>query len=136
MNNAFLDTNVIIRHLLRDNPDQSSRSSRLVGSIADGIVDVAISDTVVFEAVFVLNQIYKISRSEVADELTVLLNIPGISLNTKSEILATLRYWARQSPLSFADCYHLVTAESLGLDMIYSFDKKMGRYPGVERIEP
>jgi len=133
---AFLDTNVIVRHLLQDHPDHSSRSSQLIANIADGIVNVTISDTVVFEAVFVLNQIYKISRGDISGELSALLNIPGISTDSKAELLVTLQYWARQSPLSFADCYHLVLAGSLGLNAIYSFDKKMGRYPGVERIEP
>ncbi len=136
MSDAFLDTNIIVRHLLQDNPGHSFRSSQLIARIADGDVHVTISDTVVFETVFVLNQIYKIPRSKISNELSTLLTMPGISIHTKAEVLVTLHYWARQSPLSFADCYHLVTAKSHGLDAIYSFDKKMGRYPGVERIEP
>lgn len=136
MSDAFLDTNIIVRHLLQDNPNHSFRSSQLIARIADGDVHVTISDTVVFETVFVLNQIYKISRSEVSNQLSLLLAIPGISIHTKAEVLVALRYWATESPLSFADCYHLVLADALGLSAIYSFDKKMGRYPGVERIEP
>ncbi len=83
-----------------------------------------------------MNQIYDIPRADAAHQITVLLSLQGIVAATKAELLVTLDYWPRQSPLSFADCYHLVTTKSLGLDAIYSFDKKMGRYPGVERIEP
>ncbi len=136
MSDAFLDTNIIVRHLLQDHPDHSRRSSLLIDRIAAGQVTVAISETVVFETVFVLNQIYDIPRADAAHQITVLLSLQGIVAATKAELLVTLDYWPRQSPLSFADCYHLVTTKSLGLDAIYSFDKKMGRYPGVERIEP
>jgi len=131
VSSAFLDTNVIIRHLLRDNPDQSSRSSRLVA----GIVSVTLSDAVAFEDVFVVNQIHRISRSEVADALTVRLDIPGISLRTTPGMLATPDYWPRQSPPSSAGCCHLVSTRFHGLDTIDSFGK-VGRYPGVGRSEP
>jgi predicted nucleic acid-binding protein len=65
-----------------------------------------------------------------------LLHLPGIQILSRIELLSSLDLWVQESPLSFADCYHLVSARSLGLSEIYSFDKKMGRYPGVERVAP
>jgi predicted nucleic acid-binding protein len=136
MSNSFLDTNVIVRHLLQDHPDHSLRSSKLIDQIAKGKRTVWITDTVVFETVFVLNQIYEVPRPDIAHELAQLLQIPGIQIASRVEMLRSLELWVQETPLSFADCYHLVTAKSLGLSEIYSFDKKMGRYPGVDRVEP
>ena len=51
-------------------------------------------------------------------------------------IVNALDFWAQQPRLDFADCYHLALAEELGMTQVYSFDKKMDRYAGVERIEP
>ena len=55
---------------------------------------------------------------------------------TDKRIAEGVDFWLENPPLSFADCYHLALASHLGLGHIYTFDKKMGRYPGVERIEP
>ncbi len=43
---------------------------------------------------------------------------------------------AYTGPLSFADCFHLTLTKELGMTQIYTFDRKMNRFPGVERLEP
>lgn len=133
---AFLDTNFLLRHIMQDVDDQSPRASRLITDIAEGTVHVWISETVVFETVFTLTSFYRIPRTDVARHVRRIVGMPGIFLHSKATILEALRFWEAQSPLSFADCYHLALTADLGLDEIYSFDKKMGRYPGVTRIEP
>jgi len=50
--------------------------------------------------------------------------------------LETMVLREEQSPLSVADCYHLVRTKSLGLTEIHSFDKNMDRHFGVIPIEP
>ena len=50
--------------------------------------------------------------------------------------LETMVLREQQSPLSVADCYHLVRTKSLGLTEIHSFDKRMDHHPGVIRSEP
>lgn len=57
-------------------------------------------------------------------------------MDHKDAILDALLFWVGQPALDFADCYHLALTKSLGLDAIYTFDKKMDRYPGVTRLEP
>lgn len=133
---AFLDTNVLLRHIMQDVEDQSARASRLIADIADGGVRVCISETVVFETVFTLSSFYRIPRGDVSSQVRRILGMPGIFLHNKAIVLEALRFWESQGPLSFPDCYHLALTAALGLDEIYSFDKKMGRYPGVTRIEP
>lgn len=78
----------------------------------------------------------KISRTLIAETLSELLLLNGFLLDREQELLEAMRLWVKESPLSFAGCYHLVLTKSLGLTEIYTFDKKMDRYPGVTRVEP
>jgi len=136
VNEAFIDTNVLLRHLLQDHEDHSPRSTRLLQAVARGEIRAHISETVVFETLYTSTSFYKAPRPEIADALSELLHLSGLVLDHKQEILEAIVLWVRETPLSFADCYHLVLTKALGLTEIYTFDKKMGRYPGVTRIEP
>lgn len=133
---AFLDTNVLIDALVPAHADHHVRAKRLIDQVSRGEVTLHLSTTVILEATFVLTRSYRVPRLEVATGLSALLTIANVLSPDKSLLLRTLERWTRESPLSFADCYHLVLAKALRLDSICSFDKKMGRYPGVERIEP
>ena len=136
MNDRFIDTNVLLRHLAQDHPDHSYRATRLIEEIARGNIRGHISETVIFEVIFTMTKTYSMPRQTTHNLMVQLLSLHHLILPTKLDILEALNYWREQSPLSFADCYHLVRTKSLGLTEIYSFDKKMGRYPGVSRIEP
>lgn len=64
------------------------------------------------------------------------MSFPAIEFDFRQTILNAIDIWNKNGPLSLPDAYHLVFAKDVGLDRIYTFDKKMNRYPGVERIEP
>lgn len=133
---AFVDSSVIVEHLIHSGHSSTNRSSELIANVANGVIDLFISETVVLESVHVLSKVYGVPKETVCARLIQLLSIPGIIHPNKSTMLKAFRYWASQGPLSFADCYHLALTADLGLSEIYAFDKKMGRYPGVTRIEP
>lgn len=46
---SFLDANVFLRHLLQDDPDQSSKASSFLKHIEEGEVKVRTAETVIFE---------------------------------------------------------------------------------------
>ena len=136
MSECFLDTNILIRHFVQDHEDHSPRSTRLISEVYAGNQVVHISETVVFETVFTLGSRYKVPRTEISSVMAEFISSSSVKCPRKPELIATLDLWVAEGSLSFADCYHLVLAKSLGLSRIYSFDKKMNRYPGVSRVEP
>lgn len=75
-------------------------------------------------------------RAEIRDALLPILDLPGIVLPGKRIYHEIFDLYVREPALSFADCYHLILARRLKLGTILSFDQKLGRLPGVERIEP
>lgn len=136
MRQTFLDSSVLVRYFVQEPGDQTERATRLLGRVSALKEDVHLSITVVFETVHVLTSFYRVPRIDTAETFRQVLGLKGVVLPEKKVIQQAMQLWVDEPPLSFADCYHLVLTKSLGLGEIYSFDKKMGRYPGVTRIEP
>ena len=132
----FLDTNILLRYIVQDIPDQAARVAALFEEIAAGNTAVHLPNTVIFESVYVLQQAYSVSKEDIAAALSSVIRHPGVILDHKGPILDALDFWRRTGGLSYADCFHLALAAALGFTEIYSFDKKMDRYPGVTRVEP
>lgn len=133
---AFLDTNVLLRHILQDHPDHSPRASDLFLRIKTAEVTVHTSETVIFEAIYVLEKRNKAPKARITTILVEILSFPGLAVPNRTSLLSALVFWPQHGGLSFADCFHLALADHWGLEHIYTFDQKMDRHPGVSRIEP
>lgn len=132
----FLDTNILLRYIVQDIPEQAVRVAALFEDVAAGRTVIRLPNTVVFESVYVLQQAYSVSKEDIVDALSSVIKHPGVVLDHKGPVLDALDFWRRTGGLSYADCFHLALAADLGFTEICSFDKKMDRYPGVARIEP
>jgi len=131
----FLDTNVLLRHLLHDVPGQSERASTYIAEIEHGSRKVRLADTIILEAVFVLQRTYKVPKQEIAKALLSLIDLPGMILPRKRLFRAAFAYYADLN-ISFGDAYHAALMESLHIDEVLSFDRDFDRVPGVRRLEP
>lgn len=131
----FLDTNVFLRHLLNDHPDHSPRSTLYFDQIERGGLRVRVTDTVIFETVFTLEKFYRQPRALIRDNVLPLAELPGVVLPGKRRLRRTFALYIGTS-LSFADCYHVATSETLRLPAFISFDRGLDRVPGLRRMEP
>jgi predicted nucleic-acid-binding protein len=104
--------------------------------IESGARAVRVSETVVFEAAFVLGKYYQMPREIIRDSLVPIIELPGIVLPGKRIFSRVFELFLERASLSFADCYHLALTESLNLNRIVAFDQAMGRIPGIVREEP
>jgi len=132
----FLDTNIFVRHVTGDEPDQARRATALFTSIGAGSTAVASSATAVFEAVFVLEKTYELPRWEITRALAPLLHLSGIEIPDKQDIIEAFEIYANYSRLSFADCYHAVLSIRHCGGEIYSFDRGFDGVQGISRIVP
>lgn len=133
---VMLDTNILVYHLTQTHADHGARCSALIRDVRMGLQEVYCPSTAIMECTFVLNQRFSAPRDEIAPLLASIISLPGVKCDFKQALLKGLVFWQSNPGLDFADCYHLALAKELGMTQIYSFDKKMNRYPGVERIEP
>lgn len=131
---AFLDTNILLRHLRRDDPVLSPKATEILASIERGEILAHTSDIVVFEAVFTLQSSYKVPREQIAAALLPLIELPGIVLPGKRQYRKVFDLYLNLS-LGFADCYHLVLMQRLGLTEVLSFDADFDKVAEVRRRE-
>src|SRR6266542_1412307 len=122
MSLSFLDTNILLRHLLDDHPDHSQRATDLLERIERGELRVRTSDTVIFETVFTLQRHYRKPKAAIRDGLLPLLELSGILLPGKRRYRQIFDLYVDLN-LPFADAYHAVLVKHLKLDHVISFDR-------------
>jgi predicted nucleic acid-binding protein len=113
---------------------RSPKATTLLARIEQGELVVRTADTVIFETVFTLQRGYQQPRALIAAAVLPLIELPGIILPGKRAYRAVFALY-QTSPMGFADCYHVVLMQRLGLSEILSFDTDFDRIPGIRRRE-
>jgi len=131
----FLDTNVFLRHLLQDNPQQSPRCTAFFARVEEGAVAVRISEAVIFEVVFVMERRHKHAKSSIRNAFLPLIELPGVVMPGKRLFREAFDSYVDLN-ISFIDAYHAALMRGLGTTQVLSFDTDFDRVLGVERIEP
>lgn len=131
----FLDTNVLLRHLLADDPQQSPRATAYLRQVESGEMTVHTSDIVVFETVFTLQRQFGVAKADIREAVLPLLELSGVMLPGKRRYRRVFDLYADLN-LPFADAYHVVLMQQQGLDHVVSFDRDFDRIPGLRRVEP
>ena len=130
----LLDTNIFLRHLRQDDPVLSPKATAILTRIEQGELQVRTSDLVIFETVFTLQRSYKQPKDRVAEAVLPLLELPGIILPGKRNFRDVFALY-RATRLGFADCYHVVLMQRLGITEVLSLDTDFDHVPGIERRE-
>ena len=129
----FLDSNLLLRHLLDDHPKFSPRAKAYIQSIEQGRRQVRISDIVIFETVYTLQSRYHVPKADICDALLPLINLPGMVLPGKRRFRKVFERYVALN-ISFADAYHTVLMEQLKLSEVVSFDRDFDRVTGINRV--
>lgn len=134
---AFVDANIFIRQLARDDPVKERRCLELFRRARNGEVTLITSSVIIAEVTFVLTPraTYQFSRPEAALGIQTLLALQNLHLAQKSDVIAALDLW-EASTLNFPDCLAAEITRRMSLDGIYSYDRGLGRVPAIRRLEP
>lgn len=128
---AFVDTNVLIRHLTGDPPAQAKRATRYL----KGADELLLPDLILAEVAYVLESFYEVARSRVAATLRAILAFPAIRV-LDAELLQRAVEVYEVHRLDFADAYLVASAERTSIGVIASFDRSIDRVGTVRREEP
>jgi predicted nucleic acid-binding protein len=128
---AFVDTNILVRHLTGDPPDQAERATAFLTD-AD---ELLLTDLVAAEVVYVLESFYEGPRPRIAELLRAIIGFRSIVVLDVSLLLRTLEIY-EVDKLDFADAYLVANAETSGIDSVASFDRSIDRVRTIRRIEP
>ncbi len=135
MAHRFLDTNILVRLLTRDDEEKASRVVALLLRVEAGEEQVTVSPMVIFETVFILEKSYVVPRAKIRDDLQYVLALPNVRIADKQTYYEALDVYAT-TRLSFADAYNAAFMRSQRLSEIYTWDTDFDRLPGITRVEP
>ena len=128
-----VDTNVLLRYLVRDDPQQAEAARTLLESFTPE-EPAFICREVVIETVWVLERSYRLSRAEIADLIEQLIHTDRLVFEDTDDIArVALRY--RQGGADFADLMILAAAERVGATPLYTFDQTLARVDGAVLVE-
>lgn len=128
-----LDTNVLVRFLVRDDPKQSSEADQYIAQFADFESLLFVPLTVALETEWVLRSRYGFPKTDVIDVFVSLLETREILFQDEASIERAL-FLYRENNIDFADCMHLASAYTHNHLPMVSFDKQATRIEGVERV--
>lgn len=128
---AFLDTNVLIRHLTGDPPAQARRAAAFL----EGADELLLPDLIVAEVVYVLESFYELKPKRVAELVRAVIAFPAIVVVDEPMLLRALEIY-EVDRIDFAEAYLVASAEASGVESIASFDRSIDRVATVRRIEP
>jgi predicted nucleic acid-binding protein len=128
---AFLDTNVLIRHLTGDPPETAARATAFL-TAAD---DLLLPDLIVAEVVYVLESFYEVPSEEVARLVRSVVTYPPIRCVDQALLLRALEVYETER-IDFAEAYLVASVEAAGVPGVVSSDRDLDRVPTVTRIQP
>ncbi len=128
---AFVDTNVLVRHLTGDPPAMAERASAFLAAESE----LYLADLVVAETIYVLESFYKTSREQVAEAMRSLVAMRSMITVDPALLLRAIEVHEVER-LDFAEAYLVACAESTGIGRVASFDRTIDRVTTVERIAP
>ena len=120
----ILDTNVLLRFLVGDEPEQQEKAKTWFNEGQKGKRKIVVKPLVIAEACFVLESFYKKDRQDIAKSLQVFLSQKWLKVEERGILLALL-YWYKEGR-HFVDSYLLACAKK-EKGRILSFDKKLIR---------
>ncbi|HTX04234.1 MAG TPA: type II toxin-antitoxin system VapC family toxin [Steroidobacteraceae bacterium] len=128
-----LDTNVLVRFLVRDDEAQFERARRLIQRETGRGEAVLISLLVLLETERVLRGRYQVPKSEIATIFSRLLDSAELIFEDEASVEQALFIW-KESAAQFADCLIGAHHGALECRATASFDATALRLPGFIRV--
>lgn len=113
-----LDTNVVLRFLLNDVPEQTDKAAKVI--VSD---KVYVTDVVTVETIYVLEKVIELSRQDIVKLVTDFLGFANVVHNPYF-LLDAIDLYKQHSALSIVDCYATAEAKAYNNKLV-TFDKRL-----------
>lgn len=122
------DTNIVVRILTRDTPDQARAADRFIEGGA------WVSTLALMEAIWVLASSYQLQRSAIDTAVEMLLNHTQLVLEDPPLARAALEKFRATPAIQFSDALILATSKRAGHVPLGTFDRKLASRAGTVRV--
>ena len=123
-----VDTNVLVRLVVRDSPEQARLAESFIASGA------WVSHLVLAEAMWVLDAVYDRAPEQIASAIDMLLNHKDLTIQDAEVVTTALGHFRKQPTLGFSDCLVLEIARKAGHTPLGTFDRALAKLDGVKRL--
>jgi|ERR1035438_1908222 predicted nucleic-acid-binding protein len=128
-----IDTNVLVRYLVRDDQRQFEKARRLITRQATKGEPVLVSLLVLLETEWVLRSRYDLAKAEIYSAFSALLDAADIAFEDEASIEGALYSWSN-SAAGFTDSLIEARNRRLGCDGTATFDGKALKLPGFVSV--
>ena len=127
-----LDTNVLVRYIMQDEPTQAKKATKLIESLTSvdpGFVPLV----VVVELFWVLSNAYALTRSQIVEAFDALVRSKQLVVERKDQVVRALRAYSGSSA-DFPDCLIERIAIAAGCERVMTFDVGASKKAGMVLI--
>ncbi len=126
---AFADTNLFLRYLTNDIPEQAQAFEQLLLKAGRGELLLVTNSLVVAEIVWTLESFYQLSPADTQAKILAILNTPGLEvagadLLLQANLLLQAITWHVEKNVDFIGAYNAAWMVAQGLNTIYTHDRK------------
>lgn len=130
---VFIDTNVWLRFLLRDQEKQSRWSYRLIESVEEGKIRPYTSAIVLLELHYVLSKVYQVAPDKVQKIIKDILSTRNLVVVNKTDFKKAF-LWQQKYQLKLSDC--LIASNFPPNCALVTWDKEMTKLKFLQVISP
>lgn len=123
-----VDTNLLVRLIVRDDSKQVAAADAFVAKGA------WVSQLVLAETTWVLDAVYELGPAEIATAVDMLLNHRHLTIQDADVVAPALEHFRRRPALGFSDCLILEVSRKAGHLPLGTFDRDLSKLDGAEKL--
>jgi predicted nucleic-acid-binding protein len=124
-----VDTNVVVRLVVRDDPKQVAAAESFVAKGA------WVSLLVLAEVIWVLDAVYDLGRQKIATAVEMLLCHKDLTIQDADVVDAALADFRARSRVGFSDCLILEIARKAGHSPLGTLDRELSKVAGAVQVK-
>jgi predicted nucleic-acid-binding protein len=129
-----VDTNVLVRHLVGDDPIQSRQAERLLSLRCSVEEPGFVNRIVLCELVWTLERTYGYARTDIAGAVELLLLARELRIEDREHVLVALALY-RRTGIGFSDALIAESNRAHGCEATATFDRKAAKVAGFVSVK-
>lgn len=126
MKTYTLDTNIILRFLLKDIPSQYQLANEYFVKAYQGKIRLFLTTQVIFEINYILAKSYSYSKQDIVPKILSLINLKNLTTEDKNLLILTLNTYLTNN-LSLVDTHLSCLSLQKNYNLL-TFDKKLANF--------
>jgi predicted nucleic acid-binding protein len=122
MKKVFVDSNIFLRYLLKDDEKQFAQAATWIERARRGEVTLVVGPPVFFEIAWTLKRC-KFKKEDIISVLASLLATPNLTVYDR-EIAMEAVEMAKETGIDFSDCYIVASARHGEVDCLVTFNRR------------